>query len=269
MSQFRRSTVIPYKAPLTEENLPDQSGKVCSHCPIPNMSRHANTTKVFIVTGGNSGVGKELAKILYQHNAHVWIATRSQGRTEEAIAEIQGLYPNSTGQLFFLKLELDDLSTIKASAQQFLSQEPRLDVIWNNAGVMIPPQGSKTVQGYELQQGTNALGHFLFVRFLTPLLIETARSAPRNSVRIVWVSSMSADFAPHPAIDFSNMDYHVDEDAMTKYHRSKAGNLLHAVEFSRRYPDSGIISTVSLAAVNPYHLEPYADDLSSRSILGC
>lgn len=194
-------------------------------------------------------MGKELVKILFQHNAKVWIATRSQGRTEEAIAEIRSLYPNSKGQLFFLKLELDDLSTIKASAQQFLSQESRLDVLWNNAGVMVPPQGSKTAQGYELQLGTNTLGHFLFVRFLTPLLLETAKSTPRDSVRIVWVSSQAADFAPVPAIDFSNMDYHIDEDAMTKYQRSKVGNLLHAAEFSRLYQESGIVSIVSFALI--------------------
>lgn len=163
--------------------------------------------------------------------------------------------------MFSLKLQLDDLSTIKASANQFLSRESRLDVLWNNAGVMLPPEGSKTVQGYELQQGTNALGHFLFVRFLTPLLIETAKTAPRNSVRIIWVSSMSADFAPCPPIDFDNMDYHKDEDMMTKYHRSKAGNLIHAVEFSRLYKNSGVLSVVSLLLTTATYIWPllYAD----------
>ncbi|RBQ99138.1 hypothetical protein VDGD_20095 [Verticillium dahliae] len=93
--------------------------------------------QVFIVTGGNSGVGKELVKILYQHNARVWIATRSKERTDEAIAEIKKAHPKSQGQFLFLKLVLDDLTTIKQSASQFTSQETRLDVIWNNAGVML------------------------------------------------------------------------------------------------------------------------------------
>ncbi|KAM0323861.1 hypothetical protein ACHAQA_008441 [Verticillium albo-atrum] len=224
MPALRRSTFIPYKPTLTEENLPDQSGKV------------------FIVTGGNSGVGKELVGILYQHNARIWIATRSKERTDEAIADIKKSHPKSKGQLLFLKLVLDDLSTIKKSASDFLAQETRLDIIWNNAGVMLPPEGSRTAQGYELQLGVNSLGHFLFVKFLTPLIQETAKTAPKNSVRVVWVSSMSADFAPKPCIDFDNMDYHKDEDGMTKYHRSKAGNLIHAAEFQRRYPDSGIVS---------------------------
>ncbi|KAH7312660.1 retinol dehydrogenase [Stachybotrys elegans] len=221
---FRRSNLIPYKAPLTEQNLPDQSGKV------------------FIVTGGNSGVGKELVNILYQQNATVWIATRGKERSEEVIQEIKAANPGSRGQLHFLKLVLDDLTTIKAAAQEFLSQESRLDVLWNNAGVMTPPQGSKTKQGYELQMGTNTLGHFLFVHFLTPLLKQTAKVSPPNSVRIVWVSSMSIDFAVKPAIDFDNLDLHIDEDPMTKYNRSKVGNLCHAAEFDRRHPGSGIVS---------------------------
>ncbi|RNJ58866.1 hypothetical protein D7B24_003954 [Verticillium nonalfalfae] len=208
MTTFRRSTFLPYKATLTEENLPDQFGKV------------------FIVTGGNSGVGKELVKILYQHNARIWIATRSKERTDEAIAEIQKAHPKSKGQLLFLKLVLDDLGTIKQSASEFASQETRLDVIWNNAGVMLPAEGSKTAQGFELQLGVNSLAHFLFIKLLTPILQETARAAPPRS----------------PAIDLGNMDYHKEEDNMTKYNRSKVGNLIHAAEFDRRFPESNIIS---------------------------
>ncbi|KAH7321293.1 retinol dehydrogenase [Stachybotrys elegans] len=222
---MRRSSFIPYKAPLTEENLPDQAGKV------------------FIVTGGSSGVGLELARILYQHNATIYIATRSEDRANEAIADIKKSQPSSKGQLVFLKLVLDDLTTIKASAEEFLAKESRLDVIWNNAGVMTPPQGSKTKQGYELQVGTNSLGHFLFIKFLTPIILETAKTAPKGSVRIVWVSSVSIDFGPKPAIDFDNMDFKRDEDPQSKYNRSKSGNLIHAAEFQRRYPDSGVVST--------------------------
>lgn len=247
MSKLRRSTFVPYKATLTEENLPDQTGKVWPSSSSSLLSKsQCSPYQVFIVTGGSSGVGKELVRILFQHNAKVWIATRSQGRTEEAIAEIQAAHPRSKGQMVFLKLELDNLATIKEAAYRFIAEETRLDVLWNNAGVMLPPEGSKTVQGYELQLGTNVLGHFLFVHFLTPLILQTAATAPRNSVRVVWVSSMSADMAPTPPIDFSNMDYHKQEDSMTKYHRSKAGNLLHAAEYARRHKDTGIVSVVSL-----------------------
>jgi NAD(P)-dependent dehydrogenase (short-subunit alcohol dehydrogenase family) len=224
MSNFRKSTFFPRKPTLTEDNLPDQTGKV------------------FIITGGNSGVGKELARMLFQHNAKVYIAARSQERSEQAIADIKQSCPNSIGELVFLKLVLDDLSTIQAAAHTFIAEETRLDVLWNNAGVMRTPVGSKSVQGYELQLGTNSLGHFLFVQCLTPLLIETAKTAPRNSVRVVWVSSIAADLVPKGVIDFNNMDYHVPEDIMTVYARSKAGNLIHAAEFDRRYPDCGVVS---------------------------
>ncbi|CEJ91607.1 hypothetical protein VHEMI07309 [[Torrubiella] hemipterigena] len=228
----RFSTIKPAKPTLTEANLPDQKGKV------------------FIVTGGTSGVGKELSGILYQRNAKVYIAARSQDKYNAAEKEIKDAHPESTGELLFLKLVLDDLTGIKASADDFLAKESKIDVLFLNAGVMIPAQGSKTTQGYELQQGTNNLGHFLFAKLLTPTLVESAKTAPKNSVRIVWVSSSAADFAPKPAIDFDNMDYAKDESRFTKYARSKAGNAIHSCEFSRRYADSGVISL----ALNPGNL---------------
>jgi NAD(P)-dependent dehydrogenase (short-subunit alcohol dehydrogenase family) len=109
---------------------------------------------------------------------------------------------------------------------------------------MVPPQGSKTAQGYELQLGTNNLAPFLFTHHLLPLLKETAKKAPKNSVRVVWVSSSAATFAPTPPIDFSNMDYKKEEGPWTKYGRSKAGNVLHAVELARRTSGDGIVSLV-------------------------
>ena len=141
-------------------------------------------------------------------------------------------------------LDLDDLATIKSSAEEYIAKESRLDVLWLNAGVMVPPQGSKTKQGYELQLGINNLGHFLFATTLQDLLIKTAKAAPKASVRAIWVSSSAADAAPKPAIDFENMDYHREEGIWDKYSRSKAGNVLHSVEFARRTKGSGVISLV-------------------------
>jgi retinol dehydrogenase-12 len=76
-----------------------------------------------------------------------------------------------------------------------LSKEKKLDVLWNNAGVMIPPQGSKTAQGYELQLGTNNIAPFLFTKLLTPILQSTAKTAPPRTVRVVWLSSSVAESA--------------------------------------------------------------------------
>ncbi|KAF7554073.1 hypothetical protein G7Z17_g3156 [Cylindrodendrum hubeiense] len=223
-SNFRSSSIIPNKPTLTEKNLPNQQGKV------------------FLVTGGSGGLGKELVSILYQHHAKVYVAARSEVKTNEILKEIEKAHPNSSGKLIFLRLMLDDLTTIKQSAEEFLAKESRLDVLWNNAGVMVPPQGSKTVQGYELQLGVNNLGHFLFTHFLQPALVSAAQVAPKNSVRVIWVSSSAADSAPIPAVDFSNMDYHKEEGIWTKYGRSKAGNVLHSSEFARRNSGNNIIS---------------------------
>jgi NAD(P)-dependent dehydrogenase (short-subunit alcohol dehydrogenase family) len=155
--------------------------------------------------------------------------------------------PDSKGELVFLPLDLADLTTISKSAEQFLAQESRLDVLWLNAGVMVPPKGSKTAQGYELQLGTNNIGHFLFAKLLHPVLKKTAATAPKNSVRVVWVSSSAVDLAPSGVIDFTNMDYKRDERDWSKYARSKSGNVLHAAEFARRTEGEDIVSVVSLS----------------------
>ncbi len=174
----------------------------------------------------------------------MYIAARSETKARAAIEEIQNSHTDSAGKLEYLHLDLSDLSTIKQSAQEFLGKESRLDVIWNNAGVMVPPPGSKTVQGYDLQQGVNNIAGFLFVHFLRPMMAATAKQAPTNSVRVVWVSSGAAMIAPKPAIDFTNMDYKREESPLMKYWRSKAGNVIHAAEFARRAADEGILGLV-------------------------
>lgn len=117
-SFFRQSTWIPNPT-LTEDNLPDQAGRV------------------FIVTGGYTGIGYELAKVLYQHNGTVYIAGRSTEKAEKAIASLRQAVPDSQGKLEFMHIDLADLKTIKPGVEQFLAKESRLDVLTNNAGVSI------------------------------------------------------------------------------------------------------------------------------------
>lgn len=113
---------------------------------------------------------------------------------------------------------------------------------------MIPPQGSLTKQGYELQLGTNNLGPFLFTKLLTPILAKTAQNSPSSSIRCVWVSSGSSKrVSPTTGgVDMSNLDYKVDRGPWYKYGTSKAGNFLHSSEYARRYGKEGIISVVSV-----------------------
>ncbi|KAK5788528.1 hypothetical protein VI817_009486 [Penicillium citrinum] len=195
----------------------------------------------------SGGLGKLLTEILYRYNGKVYLAARSESRTKDAIEEIKAAHPSSKGELVFLNLQLDDLTTIKKTADEFLAKEDHLDVLWNNAGVMVPPEGSRTKQGYELQYGVNNIAHFLLVHFLRPALETAAKKAPKDSVRVIWVSSSAADAAPNPAVDLTNMDYHREEGAWMKYSRSKAANVIHAAEFARRTKDTGIISL----ALNP------------------
>lgn len=173
---------------------------------------------------------------------------RSEEKAIKAIDDIKSKCPSSKGELVFLHLDLGDLTTIKKSAQEFLSKESKLDVLWNNAGVMVPPAGSKTAQGYELQLGTNNVAPFLFTKLLTPILIETAKTAPKGSVRVIWVSSSAAEaISPKNGIDMDNLDYKKDKPNWHKYGVSKAGNWYHATEFAKRYKADGIISVVSIS----------------------
>ena len=168
---FKQTYFIP-KPTLTEENLPDQSGKVrISLLYKWNTLKLMIIPQVHIVTGGYAGVGLELTKILYQKNATIYAAGRSEGKAKKAIEAMKIEFANSTGKIEFLQLDLDDLSTIKRSAEEFLSKESRLDVLVNNAGVMVPPAGSKTKQVSILRlwegRGGRASSDLILYRILT------------------------------------------------------------------------------------------------------
>ena len=226
MSQFARfwnqSFFIP-KPALTEKNLPDQSGRV------------------FIVTGGYVGCGRELGKILYQRNGTVYLAGRSKAKADTAIGGIKKEFPNSKGRLEFLQLDLADLSTIKASVKDFTRRESRLDVLTNNAGVMTPPAGSLSAQKYELQIATNCMGPYLFTKLLAPLLQRTAElpDTPAGSVRVTWAASIAVDMysARGGGMDFNKEGNYVadQKDQRLNYGASKVGNVFLASEFARRY----------------------------------
>ncbi|OCL04328.1 NAD(P)-binding protein [Glonium stellatum] len=201
--------------------------------------------KVYIVTGANTGVGKELARMLYSKNAKVYIFARSEDKATKAIAEIKQAAPTSTGDLVFLPVDLGDLTTIKVSAERFLAVEEKLHVLFNNAGVMKSDKGlTKTAQGYETHLGVNAIGTFLFTKFLTPILVATAKSEPPNTVRVVWVSSSGTELFGHKGVGISldNLDYHIEKPASERYAISKTANWAYGAEFAKRYKADGVIS---------------------------
>ncbi|KAL7908292.1 hypothetical protein GGI35DRAFT_57468 [Trichoderma velutinum] len=209
--------------------------------------------KVYLITGANTGVGKELAQILYAKNARVYIAARSEEKALAAMKEIETSSPQSSGKLAFLQLDLADLTTIPASAQKFLDSESKLHVLFNNAGVMNPGKGSTTKQGYELQLGVNNIGTYFFTKLLSPILVETAKSEKSGTVRVVWVSSSAAESpaVPKGGVDMKTIGKRAEMSDFTNYALSKAGNYLHAVEMAKRFKDRGVVSI----ALNPGNLD--------------
>ena len=205
--------------------------------------------KIIIVTGGNSGVGYELVKMLYlKGGCTIYIASRSTERIAAAIEEIKSTAPapprGKPTLLKSLRLDLNDLTTISESAKQFLAQESRLDILWNNAGIAQAPIGSTTKQGYETHMGVNCLGPYLFTKLLMPLIIKTAQSSPQNSVRVIWTSSMIIEInGPPDGVSFEEQTpgkHPADKDRT--YAASKAGNRFLASELDKRVRKDGIVS---------------------------
>lgn len=197
--------------------------------------------KVVIVTGANTGIGKETAKQLLSKNAKVYAACRSQDKAESAIREIK----SATGKsdIHYLKLDLGDIKQAVSAATEFLSKESRLDILINSAGVMFPPDGSKTKDGYEMQFGTNTIGHYAFTSRLIPLLLKTAKMSPPASVRVIWVASSGHFvFTPKSGINYDSIKNVSKVDNQVHYGQSKLATIHLANEMAQRYKDDGILS---------------------------
>ncbi|KAI0058521.1 NAD(P)-binding protein [Artomyces pyxidatus] len=207
------------------------------------------TGKVTIVTGGNVGIGKETVKALLAHNAKVYMASRSEDKAKAAIEELKA----ATGkEAIFLKLDLADLPSVKRSAEEFLSKEKELHILFLNAGVMACPVDWTTEQKFDMQFGTNVIGHFLFTQLLLPAVFAATESSPTHEkARIVTTSSSAIYFTNK--INFNAI---TDTPARRKmspwdlYHPSKFGNVVVARELARRYGDK-IVST----SLNPGNLK--------------
>ncbi|KAG2355237.1 hypothetical protein BDR07DRAFT_1613770 [Suillus spraguei] len=206
---------------------------------IPDMSG-----KVVLVTGANSGIGKETARVLLTKNAKVYVACRDKTKGEDAIRDLK----ESTGkEAHFLQLNLANLRSIKASGEEFLRREPVLDVLFNNAGVMTPPVEMLTDDGYDLQFGTNVLGHFYFTKIVMPALLAGAAQSHDGTARIVNTSSIGHWLSGLDYNTFKDSSARKQKTTTTLYGQSKMGNILFAAEVARRYGNQGIVST----ALNP------------------
>lgn len=168
-----------------EKDIPSLDGKVIlitggSSC------RHSATPHSVLTLTGNTGLGKETVLQLAKHNPkEIFLAARTQSKAEAAIAEIKGAVPNAN--ITYLPLDLASLPSVKKAADEFKSRSDQLDILINNAGIMATPY-EKTKEGYEIQFGTNHVGHAMFTKLLLPTLLKTAEQ-PGADVRVVNVSS--------------------------------------------------------------------------------
>ncbi|KAF2210909.1 hypothetical protein CERZMDRAFT_69134 [Cercospora zeae-maydis SCOH1-5] len=192
---------------------------------IPDLSG-----KVILVTGGNTGLGKETVLQLAKHNPQdIILASRTPSKAENAIADIKTRVPNAN--ISYIKLDLTSLASVKEAAEDFKARSDRLDILINNAGIMAVPY-SKTKDGYEIQFVTNHIGHALLTKLLLPTLLKTA-AQPGSDVRIINVSSAAHMIAPGIVYDQNRLESYMTH---RRYGQSKLANILHARELQRRYP---------------------------------
>lgn len=192
--------------------------------------------RIAIVTGANSGIGYITALELARKGAIVVVAARSERLGREAVARIKA--EPIDGDVIFMPLDLASVASIRAFVADFTSRYDRLDLLINNAGVMMPPP-SETEDGFELQFGTNHLGHFA----LTGLLIDRLTSTP--NARVVTVSSNAHR---RGKIDFDDMHSRDKKyGALESYGQSKVANLLFTYELQRRFETAGV-TTIAVAA---------------------
>ena len=179
--------------------------------------------KVVIITGAGSGLGFETARLLAGKHARVVMAVRNTAKGREAAARIKKEYPKADVDV--VQLDLADLASVRKFVKDFRKSYSRLDLLINNAGVMAPPYG-KTADGFELQFGTNHLGHFA----LTLLLLDMLKKVPGS--RVVTVSSGAHAFG---MLDFGDLNWEKRRyNAWQAYGDSKLANLYFTRELQRR-----------------------------------
>ena len=203
---------------FTDASVPDQSGKC------------------FIVTGANTGLGFEATSVLASRGARVLLACRSEEKAQSAMTRIAQRVPGA--DLGYLPLDQGDLASVHRAAE-IAAREPRIDVLVNNAGIMMTPLGL-TQDGFEQQFGVNHLGTFALTCLLLPKLAET------SGARVVVTSSLAHSIG---VIDFANLDGAKGYAPQKSYSQSKLANLLFMLELDRRLRAAR--SPVSALACHP------------------
>jgi NAD(P)-dependent dehydrogenase (short-subunit alcohol dehydrogenase family) len=218
--------------------------------------------KRILVTGVSAGLGVETARALVAHGAHVVGAARDLAKAEAATAEVRNETAARGGSFELIELDLANLKSVRACADKLLAKGERFDVVIANAGVMATPF-SDTIDGFEMQFGTNHLGHFVLINRIAPLI--------HKGGRLINLSSAGHRFSDVNLADpnFERTPY----DPFVAYGRSKTANILFAVAFDRRHRANGIraaavhpgvIETELARHVDPSHLQKVIDQISQQ-----
>lgn len=250
---------------------------------IPPAAIHGKT---ILVTGGNSGLGKQSILEFVRQPAsslpsRIWLCSRSLERAQSVIDDISaavqasGVNPDFDASSVIKPLELDltSFDSIKRAANTVLTESDRLDILMLNAGIMATATGV-TSEGYEIQFGTNHLGHALLTKLLLPLLLKTARSAKGNDlaqpadgsppitpdVRVVILSSEGHRMTPLSGISFESLKSN-QSSMLTwqRYGQSKLANILFGKQLAARYPDELTVVSLHPGAVDTQLFHPFRD----------
>lgn len=217
----------------------------CNDKPIPFDTKKdipPLTGKVILVTGGNAGLGKQAVLDFARHKPQqIWLGARSVAKAEAAANEIREQVPDAA--ITVLPLDLASFASIKSAAATVLSSASRLDILMLNAGIMAVPHG-QTIDGYEIQFGTNHMGHALLTKLLLPLLTKTAAESPTSDVRVISLSSQGHIYLSRGRFDFNSLK---NTDAASRstlmlYSQSKLANILWARQLAKEYPQFTVAS---------------------------
>jgi NAD(P)-dependent dehydrogenase (short-subunit alcohol dehydrogenase family) len=201
----------------TTTDIPDQTGRTA------------------VITGANTGLGYETATALAAKGAHVVLAVRNTDKGDDAAARITSAHQGATVDV--QKLDLTSLDSVRQAADELRSKHDTIDLLINNAGVMMTPKGT-TQDGFELQFGTNHLGHFAF----TGLLLD--RLLPVSGSRVVTVSSVGHRFARN-GIRFDDLQWEKDYSRVGAYGQAKLANLMFTYELQRRLQGTNTIAAAA------------------------
>jgi NAD(P)-dependent dehydrogenase (short-subunit alcohol dehydrogenase family) len=203
--------------------------------------------RIAVVTGANTGLGFETALGLASKECKVVMACRNADKAEQAMADIHAEVPNA--DLEFIKLDLNSLKSVREFAKAYSEKHDKLDLLINNAGLMIPPL-MRTEEGFESQFGVNHLGHFLLTNLLFPVIKKT------DKARVVSLSSLAHKSG---RIQFDDPNWENSYSRSDAYNQSKVACLMFAYELQRKLNDAGsnVISVAAHPGVSDTELGRY------------